>query len=64
MTKEVLMIQSIYQVSDYQQEKVNAAVAKILEDQEIAKDLKPQMKVVIKPNLIMAKPTTTPATTA
>lgn len=57
------MIQSIYQVSDYQQEKVNAAVAKILEDQEIAKDLKPEMKVVIKPNLIMAKPTTTPATT-
>lgn len=57
------MIQSIYQVSDYTQEKVNQAVAKIMEDQQIARGLSPNMKVVIKPNLIMAKPTSVPATT-
>ena len=57
------MIQSIYQVQDYDQQKINAAVAKIMEDQEIEKELSPEMKIVIKPNLIMAKPTSIPATT-
>ncbi|MCQ2590234.1 MAG: DUF362 domain-containing protein [Treponema sp.] len=57
------MIQSIYQVPEYKQEQINAAIAKIMADQKIAEQLKPEMKVVIKPNLIMAKPTSIPATT-
>lgn len=57
------MIQSLYQVTEYDQKKVDIAVAKIMEDQEIEKDLSPETKIVIKPNLIMAKPTSIPATT-
>ena len=57
------MIQSLYKVPSYEQEKVNAAIAKIMDDLDIKKDLSPKMKIVIKPNLIMAKPVDIPATT-
>lgn len=57
------MKQSLYQVPEYNQEKISTAIAKIMKDQKVEKDLRPGMKVVIKPNLIMAKPTSIPATT-
>lgn len=57
------MKQSLYHVPEYDQEKINIAVAKIMDDQGVEKDLRPGMKVVLKPNLIMAKPNTVPVTT-
>lgn len=57
------MIQTLYQVSEYDQDKINSAVEKMMMELDILSDLRPEMKVVIKPNLIMAKPTSVPATT-
>lgn len=57
------MIQSLYQVNTYDEDAVYQAVSKILEDQKIADDLNPDMKVVIKPNLVMAKSPDHPTTT-
>lgn len=57
------MRQSLYLTESYDESKVAEAVYKILEDQDVAKDLHPGMKVVIKPNLIMAKAPSSPTTT-
>ena len=63
MTHEEKMIQSLYQVPEYNQEKINLAISKMMNDLKIYDELKPNMKVVIKPNLIMAKPLSSPVTT-
>ena len=57
------MIQSLYRVPDYTQEKVSAAVRAIMEDHDIRSKVSPGMKVVLKPNLIMAKSPQFPVTT-
>lgn len=57
------MKQSLYYVKDYNQAFVSEAIGKIMEDQDVLNDLKPGMKVVIKPNLIMAKAPDHPTTT-
>ena len=57
------MIQSLYYVPSYDEELIYNAVCNFMEDQEIAKDLRPDLKVVIKPNLVMAKSPQFPATT-
>ena len=57
------MIQSHYHVSDYSQEKVNNAIFHILDDQNILDDIRPNMHVVIKPNLVMGKSPNYPVTT-
>lgn len=57
------MIQSLYRVPDYTQEKVDAAVRAIMENHRISSKLSPGMKVVLKPNLIMAKSPQYPVTT-
>lgn len=57
------MIQSLYQVDSYKEKTVYTAVCKFMEDLEIAKDMRSDLKVVIKPNLIMAKSPQFPATT-
>lgn len=57
------MIQTLYNVLEYNQDLVNAAIDKMMNELNILSELKPGMRVVIKPNLIMAKPTSVPATT-
>lgn len=57
------MIQTLQLVEDYDEEKVYDAIKYNLQALSIADELKPDMKIVIKPNLIMAKGTEVPATT-
>lgn len=57
------MIQTLYNVNEYDQALIDAAVEKMMKELDVLSDLRPGMKVVIKPNLIMAKPTSVPATT-
>lgn len=57
------MIQTLQLVDNYDFEKVYAAVCKNLEALSIADELKADMKIVIKPNLIVAKGADVPATT-
>lgn len=57
------MIQTLYKVPSYEQKKINDAVEKMMEELDIEKELSPEMNVVIKPNLIIAKPTDVPVTT-
>ena len=57
------MKQAIYLVQEYQEEKIYSAVCRFMEDLEIANELRPELKVVIKPNLVMAKSPQFPATT-
>lgn len=57
------MKQAIYHVKEYNEELIYPAVCRFMEDLEIAKDLRPDLKVVIKPNLVMAKSPQFPATT-
>lgn len=57
------MIQTLYIVPEYEEELVYAAIAKSMEALGIAGDLKPEMKIVLKPNLVMAKSPDFPATT-
>lgn len=57
------MIQTLYQVPEYNQSLMDLAVEKMMKELNILSELRPEMKVVIKPNLIIAKPTSTPATT-
>lgn len=57
------MLQALYQVSSYEEQSIYEAVHRFMADLEIAKDLTPDMKVVIKPNLVMAKSPEFPATT-
>lgn len=57
------MIQSLYRVNEYKEELIYPAVCRFMDDLEIAKDMRPDLKVVIKPNLVMAKSPQFPATT-
>lgn len=57
------MIQSLYQVPEYDQDKINIAIARIMDDQDVASDLRPGMRVVIKPNLIVPRAQELPVTT-
>lgn len=57
------MIQTLYQVSEYNEEKIDTAITKIMDALDIKKDLRPNMKVVKKPNLVMAKNPSFPVTT-
>lgn len=57
------MIQTLYRVPSYNQEQINEAVEKMMDSLNIEKEISPQMRIVIKPNLIMAKSTDVPATT-
>lgn len=58
-----MAIQSLYQVKSYDEPLVKEAIAKIMEDLQVAKDIKPGMKVVLKPNFVMAKKPIYPVTT-
>ena len=44
------MLQTLYQVSEYKEEQIYPAICQALDALEIADDLHPGMKVVIKPN--------------
>lgn len=57
------MIQTLQLVDEYKEELIYPAICKSMDALEIASDLRPDMKVVIKPNLIMAKSPNTPVTT-
>lgn len=57
------MIQTLQTVHEYKEEKIYPAISKSLEALKIAKDLRPDLKVVIKPNLVMAKNPSAPVTT-
>lgn len=57
------MLQTLYHVSEYKEELVYPAVCKALNALSIAEDLRPGLKIVIKPNLVMAKSPDFPVTT-
>lgn len=57
------MIQTLYRVPEYKEDLLYDAVCKFMTDLDVEKDLRPGMKVVIKPNLVMAKSPSFPATT-
>lgn len=57
------MIQTIYHVPEYKEELIYDAVCKAIDALSIAQDMRPDLKVVIKPNLVMAKGPEFPATT-
>ena len=59
------MIQCLYQIDSYENEdRIYEAVCRSFEALEVAKDLKLGMKIVLKPNLVMAKkPSAAPVTT-
>ena len=58
------MIQTLKNVKEYKEELIRPAIREMLNALDISKDLKPGMKVVIKPNLVMAKkPEAAPVTT-
>lgn len=57
------MIQALQLVPEYKEELIYPAVCGFMETLEIAKDMRPDLKVVIKPNLVMAKNPEFPATT-
>ena len=49
------MLQTLYHVPEYNEELIYSAVCKFMEALSIAQDMRPDLKVVIKPNLIIAK---------
>ncbi len=49
------MIQTLKTVKEYKESLIAPAIREMLEALDIARDLRPGMKVVIKPNLVMAK---------
>lgn len=57
------MIQTLYRVPEYNEELIYPAICRSFEALGIAKDMRPDLKVVIKPNLIMAKSPDFPVTT-
>ena len=57
------MIQTLKTVKEYKESLIAPAIREMLEALDIAKDLRPGMKVVIKPNLVMAKKPDAPVTT-
>ena len=56
-------IQTLHIVPEYNEELIYPAICKSMEALHIATDLRPEMKIVIKPNLVMAKSPDFPATT-
>lgn len=57
------MIQTLHQVNTYDEELIYKAISASFADLDIAKDMRPGLKVAIKPNLIMAKNPEFPVTT-
>lgn len=57
------MLQTLYHVSEYKEELLYPAICKAMETLSIAEDLRPDLKVVIKPNLVMPKSPEFPVTT-
>lgn len=57
------MLQTLYHVSEYREELVYPAVCKAMDALSVPHDLRPGLKVVIKPNLVMAKSPDYPVTT-
>lgn len=57
------MLQTLYHVSEYKEELLYPAVCKAMDALSIADDLRSGLKVVIKPNLVMAKSPDFPVTT-
>ena len=57
------MIQTLKNVKEYKEELIRPTIREMLEALDIARDLRPGMKVVIKPNLVMAKKPEAPVTT-
>ena len=57
------MLQTLYSVNDYKEELVYPVICKALDALSVPDDLRPGMKVVIKPNLVMAKSPVYPVTT-
>lgn len=57
------MLQTLYSVNDYKEDLVYPAICKALDALSVPADLHPGMKVVIKPNLVMAKSPVYPVTT-
>lgn len=61
--KDFPMIQTLYHVPEYKESLIYPAICKALDALGIAEDMRPDLKVVIKPNLIMAKRPEFPVTT-
>lgn len=57
------MLQALYYVPEYDEELIYASVCKFMDALGVAKEMRPDLKVVIKPNLIIAKGPDFPATT-
>lgn len=57
------MIQTLYQIPCYDEALIYNAVCKFMEELHIEKELKPESKIVIKPNLVMASNPKAPITT-
>lgn len=57
------MLQTLQYVPEYKEELIYPAICKSLDALNIAEDMRPDLKVVIKPNLIMAKKPDLPVTT-
>lgn len=57
------MIQTLHHVPEYKEELIYPAICQSMDALAIAEDMRPDLKVVIKPNLIMAKSPDFPATT-
>lgn len=57
------MIQTMHLVKEYKEDLIYPAICKAMEALSIEKDMHPDLKVVLKPNLIMAKTPDVPTTT-
>lgn len=57
------MLQTLYLVPEYKENLIYDAVCKFMEALDVASDMRPGLKVVIKPNLIMGKNPSYPVTT-
>ena len=57
------MIQTLYNVDGYDEDKIYSAICRSFETLGIINDIHPGMKVVLKPNLVMAKSPQFPVTT-
>lgn len=57
------MIISVYDINEYDEEKIYSIVDKMFTTLEVKKDLRPGLKVLLKPNLVMAKSPEFPITT-
>lgn len=57
------MIQTMHLVKEYTEDLIYPAICKAMEALSIEKDMHPDLKVVLKPNLIMAKTPDVPTTT-